>query len=84
MFKALVVLLLVIILSSLAMALVYLVKDRGHSERTAQALTLRIGLSIVLFILLMLAFRFGLIRPHGLRPPPEGAGNAAQEGIPAR
>jgi hypothetical protein len=33
-----------------------------------RALTLRIGLSVVLFVLLMLAWYFGLISPHGLNP----------------
>jgi hypothetical protein len=31
-----------------------------------RSLTLRIGLSVALFVLLMLAWRFGLIHPHGL------------------
>ena len=35
-------------------ALVYLLKDRERSPRTARALTLRIGLSIGLFVLLLL------------------------------
>ena len=43
------------ILSSLGMALYYMVKDRGGSTRTARALTLRIGVSIGLFILLLWA-----------------------------
>jgi hypothetical protein len=29
-------------------------------------LTIRIGLSVALFVLLMLAWHFGLIAPHGL------------------
>jgi hypothetical protein len=30
------------------------------------SLTVRIALSVVLFLLLMLAWRFGLIHPHGV------------------
>jgi hypothetical protein len=34
----------------------------------ARALTWRIGLSVVLFLLLMLAWHFGLISPHDVQP----------------
>lgn len=64
--KAVIILLLLIIVGSLGTALVYLVKDRTRSPRTVKALTVRIGLSIGLFILLLLAYGFGLLRPHGL------------------
>ena len=67
--KILIVLVLFIIVGSLGSALDYLLKDRERSPRTARALTLRIGLSIGLFVLLLLSFGFGLIKPHGLRPP---------------
>ena len=54
------------ILVSLGSALVYLVRGRGRSERTAKALTVRIGLSFGLFVLLFLLYFAGLIRPHGI------------------
>jgi len=44
------------IVGSLASAMFYLVKDKGQSTRTVKALTFRIGLSVVLFILMMLGF----------------------------
>lgn len=50
-----------LILVSLFSALYFLLKDKGGSERTVKALTLRVILSIVLFVLLMLAYRFGFI-----------------------
>ena len=53
------------ILASLGSALVHLVRGRG-SERTARALTIRIGLSFGLFVLLFLLWSAGLIRPHGI------------------
>ena len=59
--KYIVILFIVLIISSLGSALYYLVKDRGTSDRTAKALTVRIALSITLFALLMLGFHFGLI-----------------------
>lgn len=46
---------------SLFSGLFFLYRDRGEGVRTAKALTLRIGLSIAIFALLMLGFRFGLI-----------------------
>lgn len=65
MLKLLVVLLFIAILGSLFSGLFYLHRDRNHDNytglRTVKALTLRIGLSIALFALLLLAFRFGLI-----------------------
>jgi len=41
--------------------LVFLYRDRGAGLRTVKALTVRIGLSIALFLLLLAGFRFGLI-----------------------
>jgi hypothetical protein len=49
------------ILVSLFSALFFLVKDRGSSNRTVKALTVRIVLSIALFALLMLGFHFGFV-----------------------
>ena len=54
----------IIILGSLASALYYMIKDRGSGERTVKALTVRITLSIALFLLLMLGFYSGLISTH--------------------
>ncbi len=57
------------IVASLGSALFHLVKNRGNedqSRKTAKALTFRIGLSLLLFILLFLAFASGLFRPSGI------------------
>lgn len=64
--KLVIVLLLLLIVFSMGRALYSLVKDKGDSERTVRALTLRVSLSIGLFILLMLAFATGLIAPNPL------------------
>lgn len=56
----------ILILASLGSALYYLFKDKGGSDRTVRALTYRVGLSITLFILLMLGYYFGLIPQRGL------------------
>lgn len=59
--KIVIVLMLGLIVASLFSALVYMYKDQGRNKRTVKALTLRIVLSISLFVLLMAAFYFGLI-----------------------
>lgn len=57
---------LVFIVLSLGSALYYLVRDKGNSDRTVKALTIRVALSITLFLLLMLGFYFGIIPKQGL------------------
>lgn len=57
---------LVFIVLSLGSALYYLVRDKGSSDRTVKALTIRVVLSITLFLLLMLGFYFGIIPSQGL------------------
>ena len=64
--KIIVILLFLAALGSLASALVFLVKDKSDTNRTAKALTYRIGISVVIFILLMLAYFAGYIEPHGI------------------
>ncbi|MBU3735902.1 MAG: twin transmembrane helix small protein [Methylobacterium sp.] len=59
--KIFIVAMLLLILGSLFSALFYLIKDKGQGDRTAKALTIRISLSIGLFILLMAGYYSGLI-----------------------
>ncbi|MCC5795092.1 MAG: twin transmembrane helix small protein [Chromatiales bacterium] len=54
------------ILTSLASSLFYLLRDDGDSRRTVRALTVRVALSVALFVLLMVAGAAGLIEPTGL------------------
>lgn len=61
MIKVVVVLMLLGILGSLFSGLFYIYRDRGTGDRTVRALTLRIGLSISLFLLLLIGFRLGFI-----------------------
>ncbi|MCP5425194.1 MAG: twin transmembrane helix small protein [Gammaproteobacteria bacterium] len=68
-FKLLVILVLLAIVASLGSGLFFLVTDKGHTNRTVKALTVRIALSLGLFILLMIAYALGLITPHGIYPP---------------
>lgn len=65
--KVIIVLFLGFIFFSLGSALYYLVRGkRGDSDRIVKALTWRIGLSMVLFILLFIAFALGWIQPHSI------------------
>ena len=66
--KAIIVLMLFIIIGSLFSGLFFLMRDKGASERTVKALTVRVSLSVLLFILLMLGFATGLLQPHGAIP----------------
>jgi hypothetical protein len=54
------------IIASLGVALYHLASNRGSGDKLLRSLTIRVVLSVALFLLLMLAWRFGLIRPHGL------------------
>ncbi len=65
--RIVVIVLLLAIVGSLASALVYLFKDDPDSRRTVRALTVRISLSVSLFILLLIAYALGLIEPGALR-----------------
>lgn len=65
--RIVVLLFIAVIVLSLGSALYYLVKDKGQSERTVKALTVRISLSIFLFVLLMASYYFGWIPQTGLR-----------------
>ena len=64
--KIIVVAILLGMISSLGMALYYMMEDRGGSTRTARALTVRIGVSIALFALLLVLGATGVIEPHGI------------------
>ena len=66
--KIIVVLFLLAIIGSLFSGLFFLMKDKGTSERTVRALTVRVSLSVLLFILLMIGFATGLLQPHGAMP----------------
>lgn len=73
-FKLLVIALLIITIYTLGSALFALVRgDAGDSDRMIRALTWRIGLSLGIFILLMIGYATGLITPHATTPPIEKA-----------
>ena len=59
--KILVIVLLLAIVGSLASALFFLVHDQGKSKRMVNALAVRVGLSLFLFLMLIAGHYFGLI-----------------------
>ena len=59
--KILLLLIVLLILASLGQALYFLVRDHGLGNRTLRALTWRIGLSLGLFLLLMVGFQLGFL-----------------------
>ncbi|MCC6715524.1 MAG: twin transmembrane helix small protein [Gammaproteobacteria bacterium] len=67
-FKSVVLAVLAAILLALGSALFHMVRGRGTSEATVRALTWRIGLSVGLFVLLIIAVAMGWITPHGIQP----------------
>lgn len=64
--KSIVLISFLLILISLASALFHLVKHKDESEKTVKALTYRITLSLILFILVFIAFATGWVKPSGL------------------
>ncbi len=63
--KIFIIIMLLLIVGSLFSALTFLYKDGGKGERTVKALTIRISLSIFLFVCLMLGYYFGIIPAKG-------------------
>jgi predicted permease len=65
--KILVAIAFILILASLGSALFFLMRDRGKTNRTVKALAFRVGFSIALFILILVAYGLGWIEPTGIR-----------------
>lgn len=66
MIKILIVACLIGIVASLGSGLFHLVNDKGESKKMVTALTVRIALSVALFILLFIAWSQGMIQPHSI------------------
>lgn len=64
--KLLILVCLLGILISLGSGMFHLVNDKSRSKKMVNALTVRVALSVALFILLLLAWSQGLLQPHGL------------------
>lgn len=65
-YKIFLVVVLLVIIFELFQALYFMIKDKGQSKRTVWALTRRIGLSLILFGLIVLGIWMGWLAPHGM------------------
>jgi FtsH-binding integral membrane protein len=65
--KILIAVAFILIIASLGSALFFMMRDKSKTNRTVKALTYRVGFSVALFILILLANYFGLIQPTGIR-----------------
>ncbi len=65
--QLIVIVVLVAIVGSLGQALFAMSTGHGDPKKMVRSLTLRVGLSVLLFGALMLAWHFGWITPQGAR-----------------
>ncbi len=61
--KILLVVLLVLVLISLFSGLFFMYKDKGNSRRVVNALTIRIGLSVLIIVIVIAGYFLGLLPP---------------------
>lgn len=66
--KIAIVIMLFVIVFVLFRGLYFLVKGQGNPKKTVNSLTWRIGLSLLLIGLLIVAIQLGIIQPHGINP----------------
>ena len=63
--RILVLFLVFLMLASLFSGLFFLYKDKSGGDRMVKALTLRIGIAIVIFVILMASYYFGFVPREG-------------------
>lgn len=66
MIKTLIIINFILILISLFSGVIFLAKDDGKSNRVVTSLTVRVVLSIALFILIFVGYYMGDLKPHGI------------------
>lgn len=62
----LIVAFLLVIVWNLGAGLYYMLVDKGQTNRTVNALTKRIALSVGLIVIVLIGVATGLIKPHGV------------------
>ena len=65
--KIVILVLLLAVLVSLFSGLYFVYKDKGQSNRAVVSLTIRITLSLLVFVILMVSYYFGWIPKSGLQ-----------------
>ncbi|TWG83823.1 Protein of unknown function (DUF2909) [Cupriavidus gilardii J11] len=57
----------ILILASLASALFFMMRDRGKTPNMVRSLTVRVGLSVALFLFILFSYWMGWIESTGIR-----------------
>ena len=63
-YKTIIIILLIIVILSLTSGLHFLMKDVDQSKKMVTSLTIRVTLSIILFLMIIIGFKLGLIQPN--------------------
>ena len=66
--RFIIILFLIAILGSLFSGMYFMLHDKGGSTRNVKALSIRIGLSLFLFALLIVMYLTGVIHPNAVHP----------------
>ena len=64
--RIVVVILVLAVLASLFTGLLFVYKDKGTTNRAVISLTIRVALSVLIFLILIGSYYFGLIPQRGL------------------
>jgi heme/copper-type cytochrome/quinol oxidase subunit 4 len=64
--RIVIIILLFAVIASLFSGLYFVYKDKGNSNRAVISLTIRVGLSILVFAILIVSYYFGWITERGL------------------
>jgi hypothetical protein len=64
--RIVIIVLLFVVLASLFSGLYFVYKDKGSSNRAVIALTIRVAVSVLVFVILIAAYYFGWITDRGL------------------
>ena len=65
-YKAVLVIVFLVVIFELGQALYFMMTDKGRSGRTVWALTRRIAVSLLLIALILLGIWMGWLHPHGV------------------
>lgn len=64
--RIVIIILLFAVIASLFSGLYFVYKDKGGSNRAVISLTIRVGLSVLVFVILIVSYYFGWITERGL------------------
>ena len=64
--RIVIIVLLLVVLASLFSGLYFVYKDKGTTNRAVIALTIRISVSVLVFVILIVSYYFGWIGERGL------------------